>query len=76
VGAFPFMNPEDLGRTLGRIEEKIDGVVASHRETKRSISTLYNRTSDLEKHQSRLYGGLAVVVFAIPAVLTALKLWH
>lgn len=68
---------ESIERTLGRIEEQLNGVRASLEDSRtevRSTLTTHNaRIAGLERWQSRLVGGAAVVGFLFGAIL---KLWH
>lgn len=63
---------ESIERTLGRIEEKLDGLVLSHGETKTSLLLLDGRTTKLERWQSRILGGAVTAGFILGLVARAL----
>jgi len=66
------MTPEELGRTLGRIEEKLDsqGEVVERLETK--VDYTNGRVRALEMWKARALGVAAAAVFAAPIVLPVL----
>lgn len=54
---------DSVERSLGRLEGKLDGLVASQKQANEALDRLENRTSTLERWRSQMLGGAAVAGF-------------
>lgn len=62
------MDRDELMTTVGRIEAKLDNVLAGQ-------SQLTERVSRLEKWQNRMAGGMAAITALFAIVVAAVKGW-
>lgn len=54
---------DSMERSLGRLEGKVDSILASQAESKASLDRLESRTATLERWRSQMLGGAAVAGF-------------
>lgn len=63
-------NHDEIMRTLGNLEGKMDGVIARLDKINGSVRTLYIRTDNLAQFDSNLRGRVAIIGFIISIIVS------
>jgi hypothetical protein len=64
---------DDIQRTLGRIESKLDAVIKDRDEDKNRLDNHGNRIGALERWQARVVGAVAIVAFGLGLAVKVLR---
>lgn len=64
---------EELHRDIGRIEGKIDAILANQDEFKYTFEKHDNRLKHLENHQMKTLGAFGVIVFLFNSIWDFVK---